>query len=1828
MGLGFVGRFVVGFGLLWVTLHSADAQDRRELQVKVQTQSKAAAVPTAVSGDYFTEAFDGNAPVSAFAYTTTTFTPDRSGNFYVATSAAATDFPTDPYPGHRITLTKDSDLGCKLTGAKKVALYGVKYGQFFINSNGSVTFGSGDNSSNATLAQHFLLPRIAALFDDLEGGRITWQQLGNRVVVSYQGVSETNQDNENDFQIEMFFDGRIRITEQEIEATSAIVGLSAGNGVPTDFTASNFFSYMGISPIYLSLPVQVVESDGVLKSTGVVGIPKALAKRTVVTLTSLDPTQVTVPTTVVIPAGQTKAKFDVTVINNSLLDGTRSVGIQASTGTSSPQEGTITITDDDTGGLSVSLPASVTEGGGSGTGTVTETKTSTIDTTVSLSSSDSARVTVPATIVIPAGATSANFAVQAVDDDIINGTENVTVTAHVDNWTDGSAGLNVLDNETNDLKVTLPGSVSEDRGTISGASVSISGTRSTDLVVALSSSDPGSLTVPATVTIVAGKTLASFSMTTIDNAVADGDRSVTVTATAENFTTGQAAIPVLDNEMDHFSISSIPNQENVNSSFKVTITALNAAGNVVTGFTGTLALSASGGAMVSPATTGNFVAGVWTGRVTVSTLGSGVSITATGAGTSVQSNSFDVIGQDYNFPANWPAFGNGPAHTSYQPVTLGSASFVAGWSKSYPQATNGSLNPVAISNGVVAVTSSYNSGGAFLSALDASTGQEFWQRPWTSATALNAPTIGDGHIYVNNVVYGTVAATYTTSVQTMTGGIDWQTAKTGTALDALAPVLDGDQVWVGGSVYLLGLSTVEGSLSFAVGGPTAVSYWMPSYAGGVLYIWNGWTFQANDANTGVLLWSVLGTYGNLSGNCPPALADGKAFVASGSGLQAIDLTTHAVLWRAVGNYTCAPSVANGTVYVETPDYGVTAYDENTGTKVGFYPESAYTAYQPIVTNDSLIISDDTNTYIYDLASGTLRQTLNVGGHISLANGVLYIASTQGATVSTYAQATVSSITLTTPATVVEGTAQATGTVTVSSAVAANTTTKLVVSDPSQLLAPTTVVIPAGQTSADFHFSVPDDNVLNGERLDAITATADGYVKGGSTVVDILDNESATLQVNTPVTVVEGNTFQGTVSVYPAPESNIIVHLTSSDATELQVPGSVLIPAGQTIATFTGTAVNDDKINGLHSTVITAHVSNWTDGQATVNMVDNENRNLSMYFSASVVEGGTIAATVAISGKLSNDLVVNLVSSDPSRMSVPASVTIPAGSTSVDYTATATNNNLTDGMEVVSVTATASGFTQNVAYTTVYDDDVHHFEITSIGTQQVRGVPFTVRIYAESIDGNVINGYSGTPVLSASGSAGAVSITPTSAPGFSYGSWTGNITVNDFASNVVLTATDGSASAGSNAFNVGVGAFDHFGWGPISSPQAGVPFSTTLTAEDAGNNPLVSYQGTVAVSSLGASHTTGTGAYSVGSLFPSYYVSGRTQCIYLASEIGRAGTITSLAFYVPTKATSTFNRWTIRMKPTSLSSYTTYGWDASGWTTVYQASQTFNAVSGWVTINLTTPFAYDGTSNLMVDFSFYGTTSSTQMSVNGSSMTASRAINAELYSFQNSDPLTWSGTNPQIGLNNDIPNLQFRFGQPVPVLPASVNLTGGVWSGQITISQAATDIDLVATDTNGNADESDPFDVNGGSSSAAFFRVTTDTLYEVWKAKHGVKGGPGEDDDHDGKSNLEEYAFGTEPEVGDKTRLPQSGTEKDPADGKEYPTYSYHRRIDDLSLRYMVLISPDQSNWIPAGDTLEEVGTPLLDVDGTTEMVTVRLKTPVNAEQKTFFNLEVSFSATE
>jgi hypothetical protein len=62
-------------------------------------------------------------------------------------------------------------------------------------------------------------------------------------VVTFLNVRQFGYADTNSFQIEMFFDGTIRITCLRIDATDGLIGLSAGQGIPAGFTESDFSSY-------------------------------------------------------------------------------------------------------------------------------------------------------------------------------------------------------------------------------------------------------------------------------------------------------------------------------------------------------------------------------------------------------------------------------------------------------------------------------------------------------------------------------------------------------------------------------------------------------------------------------------------------------------------------------------------------------------------------------------------------------------------------------------------------------------------------------------------------------------------------------------------------------------------------------------------------------------------------------------------------------------------------------------------------------------------------------------------------------------------------------------------------------------------------------------------------------------------------------------------------------------------------------------------------------------------------------------------------------------------------------------------------------------------------------------------------------------------------------------------------------------------------------------------------------------------------------------------------------------------------------------------------
>jgi hypothetical protein len=193
--------------------------------------------------NYFTEQFTTGLDLDGLKLT---FTPDGSVDHYAACVEPIGQLPSDPAGGTELFLSDDDEEQALLADGKTVSLYGVAYGSFQVVSNGYVTFASGETGYDESYADHFDVPRIAALFDDLNptaGGTVSWKQLDDRAVATWDGVPELGGGGSNTFQIELHFDGTITISYLGISCNDAIVGLSEGVGLselffPTDLSDS------------------------------------------------------------------------------------------------------------------------------------------------------------------------------------------------------------------------------------------------------------------------------------------------------------------------------------------------------------------------------------------------------------------------------------------------------------------------------------------------------------------------------------------------------------------------------------------------------------------------------------------------------------------------------------------------------------------------------------------------------------------------------------------------------------------------------------------------------------------------------------------------------------------------------------------------------------------------------------------------------------------------------------------------------------------------------------------------------------------------------------------------------------------------------------------------------------------------------------------------------------------------------------------------------------------------------------------------------------------------------------------------------------------------------------------------------------------------------------------------------------------------------------------------------------------------------------------------------------------------------------------------------
>ena len=174
---------------------------------------------------------------------------------------------------------------------------------------------------------------------------------------------------------------------------------------------------------------------------------------------------------------------------------------------------------------------------------------------------------------------------------------------------------------------------------------------------------------------------------------------------------------------------------------------------------------------------------------------------------------------------------------------------------------------------------------------------------------------------------------------------------------------------------------------------------------------------------------------------------------------------------------------------------------------------------------------------------------------------------------------------------------------------------------------------------------------------------------------------------------------------------------------------------------------------------------------------------------------------------------------------------------------------------------------------------------------------------------------------------------------------------------------------------------------------------------------------------GGDVTIGSGTSTTGGNYlptTDYYKYSLSQQIYTQTELGGAGSITAISFYYNTSTSSNPRSLAIYMTHTSSSTITSWQTQSSS-NMVYSGTHTFT--QGWNTITLTTPFTYNGTSNLLITVD---------------DNTGSWTTNSYFYTYS-------TGANRAIYYRNDNTN-------PNPTSNVSVTATTNQYNAQMIITK--------------------------------------------------------------------------------------------------------------------------------------------------------------------------------
>jgi hypothetical protein len=256
---------------------------------------------------------------------------------------------------------------------------------------------------------------------------------------------------------------------------------------------------------------------------------------------------------------------------------------------------------------------------------------------------------------------------------------------------------------------------------------------------------------------------------------------------------------------------------------------------------------------------------------------------------------------------------------------------------------------------------------------------------------MNAPSYHNGRIYLQRGNHGDDTQLW--AIDANNGNPIWSAPFSAQWEEYYAAAVHNQGIWINGGYYggMYGFTHAGTQIKFV--SQAQYDEWAPSILGDNVYSYVAGNFTKYTL-AGDPVWTNTKTW-NWSGwsmNRVSALSGTRGYLIGNPDLYAVNLADGSTAWTVTGSFFGSPAGANGKVYAIAGNQ-VKSYNAQTGVESTTYTaDVSLTSLQPIVTDDALLVSSADATYIFHLGTGTLMQKLNRGGHLSIADGVLYIAS--------------------------------------------------------------------------------------------------------------------------------------------------------------------------------------------------------------------------------------------------------------------------------------------------------------------------------------------------------------------------------------------------------------------------------------------------------------------------------------------------------------------------------------------------------------------------------------------------------------------------------------------------------------------------------------------------------------------------------------------------------------------------------------------------------------------------------------------------------------------